>query len=701
VRKGLLAVLLTLATLAAAGSTPVMAHSVALTVPTQQISVSGNGVAMYPAFAMGTSRYAVTTTAATLGTVTVDASTSDPAGSVWIDGQPAASGSTTLTGLSSGDEISVLIDDSAGTAAYSLIYLPVGFPTMTVVTDKPGIAPGDVFLTPSDFANTNFETVVDDNGVPVYVRTDTGVPTDFMQQPNGDYSVFRATATGGGEIVELNAAFQQIAAYRTAGLPNTGGRDAILLANGDRWLLSNVPDTAGNIDAVIQEQDADGNVLFQWSSASDPALLANSMVSMPDYIHLNSIALMPNGDILASFRHLSQVVEIATSAHDGFAPGDIVWSLGGRDPSLTITNDLGPCAQHDATVLSNGDILMFDDGSESIGGSPLFCVNPADPTGPAIARPQSRVAEYSIDAADNSATLVWSYAVPGRATNFEGSAQRLANGNTLVGWGNLTAALATEVDGSGQALWEIKDSTGLFSYRAERFVVPDVIAPAVNVTEPADGDTYAFGETVDSDFSCTDTGGSNLQSCSGPVVEGGAIDTSTPGVHTFTVVATDGAGNTTSVTRTYHVGPAPVPYRPDALIKRPSAAAYVGGNIYGGIANQHITESIAHTGKAALARARFQNDGSNTDQITITGTAGTARFRVSYFAGTTNVTARVIAGTYRTPNLAHGQSFTLRIKVTRTAAANVGDARTVKLTGRSVHDPALHDAVATIVRAVR
>jgi hypothetical protein len=695
--------------LATLGIAPVLSQSAAATSPTHGISVSGAGAAMYPAFSPSVHRYAITTTDATAGTVVVTASTSDASGSVWVDGQPAAGGMKTLTGLVTGDEISVFIKDKAGTAIYSLFYLPVGFPTLTAVTKKPGIAPGDVFLALSDFTGTtpSYETVVDNNGVPVYARTDMSVPTDFKRQPDGHYSVYRPpTPTAGrtgGQVVELNNQFEQIGAYETVSpLVNTNTHDSILTANGDRWLIAEEGDQAGNEDDYIQEQNSAGAVLFMWDTDSHLSPTLDGLSGLSDYAHLNSIALMRNGDILASFRHMSQVMEIATSDHGGFSTGDIVWSLGGRRPTLRTVNDPqgGPCAQHDASVLPDGDILMFDDGSESLNGSPVMCANPGDPTGPAIARPQTRVVEYAIDPVAKTATLVWTYQIQDRDSNYLGSAQRLPNGNTLIGWGGNQVSLATEVNSAHQVLWELHDGGTLFSYRALRFAVPDAISPVVNVTQPTQGATYAFGQKVDSDFSCTDRGGSNLHSCSGPVAEGSRIDTATSGTHSFTVVAKDGAGNTTTVTRTYHVGLAPARYQPDAMVKRPSAAKYVGGNVYGTAAKQHISESIARAGKFAQALVRVQNDSNRTDQITIDGSAGTSRFKVAYFDGDRNITKQVVAGTYETPSLAPGHAFALRVKVTRTAKAKPGTSLKVKVLVTSVHSPTKHDAVATVIRAI-
>jgi hypothetical protein len=696
------------------GLAPAIAPPAAATAsPTRSIAVSGTDVAMYPAFAAATARYGLTTTSDTGGTVTVTASTSDPAGSVWIDGRPAAGGIATLSGLSSGDEISVFIKDSAGTGVYALLYLPAGFPTMTVVTKQPGIAAGDVFLTMTDFADApghpGFETAVDENGVPAFVRSDTGiVPLDFKRQPNGDYSVYRAVSgSSTGQVVELNSRFQQVAAYQTVGdLINTDDHDSILLPNGDRYLLADQHNAAtGETDDYIQEADPAGHVLFQWDTADhiDPA---DSVMpsSNPDYAHLNSISLMQNGDILASFRHLDQVMEIARTAHDGFNAGDIVWRLGGRHSDFTFPNDPlgGPCAQHAASQLANGDILLYDDGSESIGGSPVLCVDPSDRTGPTIGRPQARATEYSLNQTAKQATLVWSGQVSGRQTSFAGSAQRLSNGDTLVGWAaDNSPALTTEFDAAGDVVWELSEPDLLISYRALKFAAPDAIPPTVHITSPAYGATYPFGQRVSSAFSCTDQGGSSLQSCGGTAVFGGPVDTSTVGTHRYPVVATDGAGNTTTATRTYRVTAGSARFQPDGQIKPSSAARFVGRNVYGTSHAQHIAQRIARRGGSVHAQVRFQNDGSVADRTAVRGTAGSGRFRVRYFAAGRAVTRAVVAGTYLTPSLAPGRFFRLRVEVIRTRAARPHDVITVRLTGRSVDDPGRRDAVATIVHARR
>ena len=59
---------------------------------------------------------------------------------------------------------------------------------------------------------------------------------------------------------------------------------------------------------------------------------------------------------------------------------------------------------------------------------------------------------------------------------------------------------------------------------------------------------------MNASYACSDeAGGSGIASCAGPVNSGTALDTASLGLKTFTVTATDNAGNTTSASRSYSV----------------------------------------------------------------------------------------------------------------------------------------------------
>ena len=477
-----------------AGTGPLSGGRASAAPPGHTLKVSGAGVGVYPAFDPATQRYAVTTSAATAGSITVDARTTDPSGHVLVDGRDQTGHPVTVPGLAAGDEVSVIFQDSAGTEVHSLVYLPSGFPALQAVTKQPGIAPGLVALALTQWnrPTPNFEAMVDANGVPAYVRASTDNALDLKLQPSGHVSVSRKTTTPGrtgSAVVELGPGFREVGRYETAGLVNTDDSDSVLLPNGHRILVAQEPNpTTGLVDAVIQELSDTGAKLFEWNSGNH-GLAAETMVPAgdKDYAHIDSVVVMRDGDLLASFRHLSTVLKIARTARPGVQVGDIVWRLGGRHSSFTFPDDpqpSGPCGQHSATELPDGHILLFDNGSGGL--DKALCVDPTNPAGPPVARTFSRVAEYDVSL-PGTAHLVWSYVPPGGRYNFfAGSAERLANGNTLVGYATIRGAVATEVDPSGRAVWELKDGSAVdpqpyySTYRALKFQVPDALAPSAS-----------------------------------------------------------------------------------------------------------------------------------------------------------------------------------------------------------------------------
>ncbi len=81
---------------------------------------------------------------------------------------------------------------------------------------------------------------------------------------------------------------------------------------------------------------------------------------------------------------------------------------------------------------------------------------------------------------------------------------------------------------------------------------PDNGKPTVDVAAPIAGGKFLQNSQQIADFSCADAG-LGLESCTGTVADGAAIDTSTIGYHTFTVTAMDNAGNSETKTVEYVV----------------------------------------------------------------------------------------------------------------------------------------------------
>src|SRR5581483_5745610 len=96
----------------------------------------------------------------------------------------------------------------------------------------------------------------------------------------------------------------------------------------------------------------------------------------------------------------------------------------------------------------------------------------------------------------------------------QGSAQRLANGNTFIGWGGLpglTSPSCTEVAGSNVVFQMKFDNPNVVSYRSFRFPFPSSTQEnSVAVKELAPGNSYDFGSTGISLDVSSGAGGYNI-----------------------------------------------------------------------------------------------------------------------------------------------------------------------------------------------
>ena len=124
------------------------------------------------------------------------------------------------------------------------------------------------------------------------------------------------------------------------------------------------------------------------------------------------------------------------------------------------------------------------------------------------------------------------------------------------------AALDTSTLGPKTVTVSARDGAGNEATASVTVEVVDLGAPVVNLRTPVDGASYAVGEDVLADYDCSDEpNGSGVASCSGDVADGAALDTSTPGPRTFTVTATDVAGNSASTSVAYEVVAEPDDFR--------------------------------------------------------------------------------------------------------------------------------------------
>jgi hypothetical protein len=99
-----------------------------------------------------------------------------------------------------------------------------------------------------------------------------------------------------------------------------------------------------------------------------------------------------------------------------------------------------------------------------------------------------------------------------------------------------------------------RDGAGNETVATSTVTVEDRTDPTVTLTTPAEDAVYERGEQVAAEYACADeANGSGLDTCVGDVANGADVDTSTLGAHSFTVTATDKAGNHASAVAHYTV----------------------------------------------------------------------------------------------------------------------------------------------------
>jgi hypothetical protein len=208
---------------------------------------------------------------------------------------------------------------------------------------------------------------------------------------------------------------------------------------------------------VIQEQDANHNVVFEWHAKDHYAFadVDENYLNGPanvDWTHMNAVELDDDGNILLSLRHFNEITKINR------ADSSIIWRLGGNANQFTFTNDpLKFKGQHDIRRIANGNITLWDNGAF---GPPVHI---------------GSAKEYQLDENLLTATVVWNYIEsPTAYSQAIGNVQRLSNGNTLIDFGitTLENRVFDVVDSSGNKIFELEFADTLRSYRVFNFNLP-------------------------------------------------------------------------------------------------------------------------------------------------------------------------------------------------------------------------------------
>jgi len=117
---------------------------------------------------------------------------------------------------------------------------------------------------------------------------------------------------------------------------------------------------------------------------------------------------------------------------------------------------------------------------------------------------------------------------------------------------NKGTAVTISTEGVTTVLARSKDNAGNVGTAKSSTVKIDKTAPTITLTTPANGAVYTLRQSVKASWAVSDAL-SGVASQSGTVKSGSSISTASVGTKTFTVTATDKAGNTASKTVTYQV----------------------------------------------------------------------------------------------------------------------------------------------------
>ncbi|UPT69304.1 MAG: aryl-sulfate sulfotransferase [Flavobacterium sp. JAD_PAG50586_2] len=441
--------------------------------------------AIYPAFDPGVKDY-YCTSLNTLKTFQVTLNDFEASKTIYINGVKVT-GKVTSLKLNPGEDIVIQSGYHPDEMlTYTVHYLPVEMPKANLITKN---NPSEGYILVSLFEmgqpakDYSYLGILNNDGFPVYYKkVPYGAVFNFkyFDTPNGKRFSYNTTNDIGKAVI-MDENFEEI--KRLDLLPHNGhgvlptDNHDFLYLDDNHYILptyttrENVDMTAYggsssvDIGEFVFQEIQDNNVIFEWDTANFPELLGATdpiyyaqyaTAGKVDYFHFNSINIDPNdNNFVLSARHTNQIYKINRTT------GAIMWRFGGSDDDFNLTGNQVISHPHHATILPNGHLLLFDNG---VTKTPR----------------QSRIAEFALNVTTMTASLVFEYKDEGRYFDIMGSAQKLSNGNYLIGWGgNITSQTnanksdVTEINANGNIILDISFSNNpnsfSYSYRALKY----------------------------------------------------------------------------------------------------------------------------------------------------------------------------------------------------------------------------------------
>jgi hypothetical protein len=345
-------------------------------------------------------------------------------------------------------------------------------PALVITARSPATSPGDLFSAPYSGPGQNGPMIFDETGNVVWfnpVPSGDAATNLQVQQLDGKpvltwwQGYIPPQGFGEGEEVILNSDYDLVGHVYAGNGFKADLHDFHITPQGTAVLTvfdpidcdlaaAGGPHNGAVTDAIFQEIDLrTGLVRREWTSL-DHVPLSDSYSSAKttstewpfDFFHLNSIDQLPSGRTLISARNTWTLYELNTLT------GQILLRIGGKHSEVKLAPGTATAFQHDATMLTNGTISVFDNG-----GVPKV-------------QPQSLGLVVSVNPATKTDTLVAQFAHPSAlSSGSQGDIQQLAGGDMFVGWG--AEPYFSEFSPSGQLLLDGHMHGSYESYRTYRF----------------------------------------------------------------------------------------------------------------------------------------------------------------------------------------------------------------------------------------
>lgn len=337
------------------------------------------------------------------------------------------------------------------------VAVPSDFPCLRVDVNT---TPSDGLLFLNNWGGSPYLMILDNRGTPRYYRKMPYPARDFKVQPTG---LLTYTIPQLAKFYAMDSTYAVVDTFRCKHGYGTDEHELQMLPNGHvlmialDWQIMDMSQivTGGKTSATvvgnhIQELDTRGNVVFEWRSWDHftfaDAIGVELRADIVDYVHMNAIDVDEDGNVLVSSRHLSEVTKINRRT------GGIVWRLGGKNNQFAFLDDVHQISyQHDIRCLPGERYTIFDNGNFH---TPQF----------------SRAVEFLVDSVAKTVERAWQYRhSPDLYTHWMGNAQRLAGGNTLIGWADASLPKIMEVRPDGTIVYQADFVSKAHCYRAFRF----------------------------------------------------------------------------------------------------------------------------------------------------------------------------------------------------------------------------------------